>query len=153
MEYKKLAVTSSISAVIMYVVMFLNVTSFDHAYFSLTRLYMTILMVAPMTIVMMLIMKGMYKNRKMNFIITLPSLALFVLTLVLLRTQTLVGDEQYMKAMIPHHSSAILTSKNAKIADPEVKKLSQQIITSQQQEIEQMKSILKRMDTAKLNDR
>jgi len=62
-----------------------------------------------------------------------------------LRNQTFVGDIQYMKGMIPHHSSAIMTSKNADIKDPEVKKLSEQIIKSQEQEITQMKNILKRM--------
>jgi uncharacterized protein (DUF305 family) len=70
---------------------------------------------------------------------------LFVVFLSALRTQTPVGDVQYMKAMIPHHSSAIITSKNVNIKDPEVTKLSEQIIKSQEKEIAQMKAILERM--------
>jgi uncharacterized protein (DUF305 family) len=63
-----------------------------------------------------------------------------------LRTQTPVGDEQYMKAMIPHHSSAIMTSENANIQDPELRKLADDIIDAQKREIAQMKAILDRLD-------
>ncbi|SDD19831.1 DUF305 domain-containing protein [Williamwhitmania taraxaci] len=79
-------------------------------------------------------------------IIAVISISVFVLSLILLRTQTPIGDKQYMKAMIPHHSSAILTSKHADIKDPEVKELSEKIIESQEEEIAQMKAILDRMD-------
>lgn len=75
------------------------------------------------------------------------SLILFTGALVLVRTQRpIIGDVLWMKAMIPHHSIAILTSKRADIKDPEVKKLADDIIKAQQKEIEEMKAMIKRME-------
>ncbi len=91
-------------------------------------------------------MGKMYPSRKTNAVIIVAGILVFVLALVGLRTQTPVADVQYMKAMIPHHSSAIMVSKHAKIKDPEVKKLSEGIISSQEKEIAEMEAILKRMD-------
>lgn len=145
-NYRKFAIMLSISFVIMYTVMYLNVAELDHVYLSLTRTYMTLLMVTPMACVMLLMMPMMYKNKKWNNIILLSSLLLFILSLTFLRNQTPIGDQQYMKAMIPHHSSAILTSENADIQDPEVRKLADEIIKTQIEEIEQMKTMLQRLD-------
>jgi len=145
MAYKKLLLTSIISFAIMYGIMFLNVDQFDHIYFSLTRTYMSLLMILAMIIVMILLMGNMYPNKRINKILIVGSSLLFIITLAALRTQTPIGDIQYMKAMIPHHSSAIMTSKNANIKDSEVKLLSEKIIKSQEEEIKQMKEILKRM--------
>lgn len=138
--YKKLMLTLIISFFIMYLVMFLNITEFSHYYTSITRMYMAILMVAPMAVVMILMMGKMYPNKKMNAGIITASIAVFILTLAALRTQTPINDVQYMKAMIPHHSSAILTSKKANIEDPDVKKLSEEIIKAQEEEIAEMKA-------------
>ncbi len=138
--YKKLMLTLIISFFIMYLVMFLNITEFSHYYTSITRMYMAILMVAPMAVVMILMMGKMYPNKKMNAGIITASIAVFILTLAALRTQTPINDVQYMKAMIPHHSSAILTSKKANIQDPDVKKLSEEIIKAQEEEIAEMKA-------------
>jgi len=99
-----------------------------------------------MAVLMIFMMKRMFMDKRKNTLYILSSIALFVLSLVLLRTQTPVSDVQYMKAMIPHHSSAIMTSKHANIKDPEVKKLSLGIIESQEREIKQMKEILERME-------
>ncbi|WP_020601498.1 DUF305 domain-containing protein [Spirosoma spitsbergense] len=144
-NYRKFFLMLVVSFVIMYTVMFLNVFMIDHVYLSLTRLYMTLLMVSPMALMMLLFMSGMYKNKQMNLSIGIGSVVVFILTLTLLRTQTFVGDEQYMQAMIPHHSSAILTSTNADLKDPEVKKLAEGIIDAQKREIAEMKQILARM--------
>lgn len=144
-NYKVFFMMLAISFIIMYSVMYLNVYRIDHVYLSITRLYMTLLMVSPMALVMLLMMPGMYKDKKINRIITGSGIALFILSLVLLRTQTPIDDNQFMKAMIPHHSSAILFSKEAKITDPEVRELARQIIESQEEEIEQMKKILERL--------
>lgn len=133
------------SFIIMYVVMFLNMDDISHYHTSATRIYMAILMVTPMAVVMMLMMGKMYPNKKLNSAIVISSIVVFGIVLTALRTQTPVNDVQYMKAMIPHHSSAIMTSKHANIQDPEVKKLSQQIIKSQEKEIAQMEAMLKRM--------
>ncbi len=145
MPYIKLLLNLAISFIIMYAVMFLNVDDTSHLYLSLTRTYMAILMVAPMAIVMLFTMGKMYPNKKLNYSIMALSLLAIVVVTCMLRLQTFIGDKAYMQAMIPHHSSAILTSKHAHITDPEVKALSEQIIKSQEEEIKQMKAILQRM--------
>lgn len=144
-SYNMMAVMLLVSFVIMYGVMFLNVAETSHIYLSLTRTYMTLLMVAPMALMMLLLMGKMYKNKKKNMVIALTAVVVFVAALAGLRTQTPVGDVQYMKAMIPHHSSAIMVSKNASLKDPEVKKLAEDIIIAQEKEIAQMKAILNRL--------
>jgi hypothetical protein len=140
--YLKFALMMMISFVIMYGVMYLNVDRFEHVYLSLTRLYMTLLMVAPMAVVMLGFMRGMYKDKRLNAIIVGASLVVFVLALVFLRNQTFIGERQYMKAMIPHHSSAILTSKNSDLQNPPVRTLSKDIIEAQEREIREMKDLL-----------
>lgn len=144
-DYKKFGLMIVVSFFIMYFVMFLNVFSVNHIYLSLTRLYMALLMVSLMAISMLVFMRHMYDNKKLNLIIIVVSIVVFILALVLLRTQVPIGDVQYMKAMIPHHSSAILTSSKANIQDSEVRELANQIIESQEREIEQMEKILKRL--------
>lgn len=141
-SYKKLGLTLAISFCIMYTVMFLNVDDISHIYLSLTRFYMSLLMVTPMAIIMLVSMKSMYRNKKANVAIGTSSVVIFILALIFLRNQTFISDRQYMQAMIPHHSSAILTSKHAAIKNPEVKKLSLGIIESQEREIQQMKDLL-----------
>ena len=145
MSYKKFTVMMFISFIIMYVVMFLNMDSIENYHTSTTRFYMAILMVAPMAIVMIVMMGKMYPNKQINTGIAVAAIILFIVTLTALRTQTPIGDVQYMKAMIPHHSSAILTSKQADIKDPAVRKLADSIIASQEREIQQMEAILDRM--------
>lgn len=145
-NYKRFFIMLGISFLIMYSVMFLNIVSFDHFYLSINRLYMALLMVAPMALLMLLIMGKMYENKKLNIIIASSSILVFVLSLLFLRTQTFVGDSQYMKAMIPHHSSAILTSENAAINDPEVKQLAEEIIETQKREIDLMNEYIKRLE-------
>lgn len=134
-----------ISFIVMYTVMFLNVEQTDHVYLSTNRFYMALLMVAPMAVVMLALMGKMYPNQKLNIGIITGSTLTFIIVLVLLRQQAFIGDKAYLKAMIPHHSSAILNSKQANIKDPEVKKLAEQIIQSQEEEIAEMKGILERM--------
>ncbi|HQY52723.1 MAG TPA: DUF305 domain-containing protein [Ignavibacteria bacterium] len=136
----------SLSFVIMYAVMFLNIDDLSHIYLSLTRLYMSLLMVSPMAILMLLLMPKMYTDKKLNAIILIVSVVVFIISLTFLRMQTIIGDKQYMLAMIPHHSSAILTSQNADLQDPEVKQLAEDIIKAQEKEITQMKNILERME-------
>ncbi|WP_225307280.1 DUF305 domain-containing protein [Adhaeribacter soli] len=145
-NYKKFALMLALSFLIMYAVMFLNVAETDHIYLSLSRTYMTLLMVSPMAILMLLMMPMMYKHKKLNRLIMVSALLVFVLTLTFLRKQIPVNDQQYMKAMIPHHSSAIMVSKNADLKDPELKKLSEDIIEAQEKEIRQMKHILHRLN-------
>jgi len=143
--YQKLALSLLLSFIVMYAAMFLNVAQADHVYLSLTRVYMTLLMVCPMILIMLITMGNMYDNKKTNFAWAAAAIVIFIAALTGLRNQTFVGDIQYMRGMISHHSSAIMTSKNADIRDPELLKLSRNIIESQQREISQMKAILHRM--------
>lgn len=98
-----------------------------------------------MAVVMMLMMGKMYPNNKLNTGIIVSAIVVFIITLVGLRTQTPISDVQYMKAMIPHHSSAILTSENANIKDPEVRKLADDIIETQKREIAEMKALIQKL--------
>ena len=145
-HYRKFLLMLALSFVIMYVVMYLNTYEFDHVYFSLTRFYMTVLMVTAMAVVMLLLMPMMYPNKTLNGIIMGVSLTLFVGALIMVRSQTFVNDTRWMKAMIPHHSIAILTSERATIQDPEVRKLADGIIAAQKREIEEMKVLIKRLE-------
>ena len=145
MSYKMFSIMMAISFLIMYCVMFLNMDKLVHYHTSMTRIYMALLMVAPMAVIMMVMMGNMYPNKKLNISIIIGGIVLFIIILIGLRTQTPIGDVQYMKAMIPHHSSAIMTSKSANIKDSEVKNLADSIIASQEREIAQMENILKRM--------
>lgn len=144
--YRRLLLNLFCSFIIMYGVMFLNVDSLSHIHLSLTRMYMALLMVAPMAVLMIVMMRKMYKEKRKNIIILLTSSLVFILALIGLRGQVGIGDVQYMKAMIPHHSSALLTSKNADIDDPEVKKLSIQIIKAQEEEIALMEDMISRLE-------
>lgn len=134
------------SLVAMYVTMYLNSYKIDHVYFSLTRFYMSCLGISAMAIIMFIAMRNMYQNKKKNIAIVASSIVLFVGALGLVRAQApIIGDVLYMKAMIPHHSIAILTSERAAIKDPEVKKLAEEIIKAQKREIEEMKSMINRL--------
>ena len=145
-QYRPFGLMLAASFGIMYGVMFLNVARLDHIYLSLTRLYMTLLMVSPMAVLMLLLMPGMYKNKALNALLLGGSGLMFSLALLGLRQQAFVSDQQYMKAMIPHHSSAIMVSQAAQLQDPELRQLSQDIIAAQEREIAQMKRILARLD-------
>jgi len=114
-------------------------------YTNLTRIYMTILMVSPMAVLMLVMMPKMYDNKNINRLIILFSIVFFAGSFTALRNQTAVNDIQYLKAMIPHHSSAIMTSISANIKDPEVRKLADSIAVSQQREIDEMNSMLQRL--------
>lgn len=148
-NYKKFFLMLGLSFLVMYFVMYLNISRFDHFYFNINRAYMAALMVAPMGLIMLAFMAGMYKNGKLNTAIVIGSSLLFVGALVMERSQSFVQDEEFMRSMIPHHSSAILVSENADLSDPEVKELAEQIIQSQKEEIAQMKEILERMEKKK----
>ncbi|WP_245833654.1 DUF305 domain-containing protein [Nonlabens spongiae] len=145
-NYGKFAAMMGVSFVMMYGIMFLNADVFDHVMLSNTRTYMTLLMVAPMAISMMLFMWGMYKNKKLNFLIIGFSAIVFIATLYGLRQQVFISDVQWMKAMIPHHSSAIMVSQKANLKDPEAIKLAEEIIEAQEREIAQMKKMIYRLE-------
>jgi len=141
-NYARFAAMVCTSTIVMFGLMYLNTYSWDHLYFSETRTYMALVMGATMAFIMLAFMLGMYTNRSANAAILVASVAVFGAALWLVRSQTTVEDVSWMKAMIPHHSIAILTSERARIKDPRVRKLADEIIESQRREIEQMKALV-----------
>lgn len=143
-SYKKFFAMIGTSMVLMYVLMYLN--SYDilgHAWFSETRLFMTLIMGAVMTIVMFLYMRGMYKNIRVNIALVVGAVLLFVSAVWLVRSQITVTDVDYMEGMIPHHSIAILTSERANIEDVRVRELADEIIAAQHREIKEMEWLIR----------
>lgn len=123
-------------------VMYLNSYTWEHVRWSETRFYMMFLMGATMAVVMLGFMLSMYRNTRINVAIFAVSVAVFALALWLVRSQATVGDRSYMKAMIPHHSIAILTSERAQIEDLRVRELANEIIRAQRREIKEMEWLI-----------
>lgn len=143
-HYGMLAINLLISAIIMYLVMFTMIDGLAEFYNNIGNVYMTAMMVAPMAILMLLMMGSMYQKRKLNLILYAVFAAVFVLAFAATRTQALVGSEQFVRSMIPHHSGAILMCEQASITDSEIVALCGQIVQSQKAEIAQLKTILAR---------
>ncbi len=141
-HYGKFGAMIGVSTLVMFGLMYLNTYALDHVYFSETRAYMALVMGATMAIIMLAFMLMMYTNRAVNTAIFLGSAVVFAVALWLVRSQATVEDVAYMKAMIPHHSIAILTSERAHISDPRVRKLADGIIEAQRREIGEMKMLI-----------
>jgi len=137
-NYGLFAAMIATSTVVMFGLMYLNTYELSHVRWSETRVYMAFLMGAVMAVIMLSFMRGMYNNNKTNLAIYLGSLVVFVGALYLVRSQITVQDSSYMRAMIPHHSIAILTSERAQIADVRVRELADGIIEAQRREIKEM---------------
>jgi hypothetical protein len=131
------------SMVAMFFLMYLNSYQLlDHAWFSETRMFMTLIMGAAMTAIMLGFMLGMYPKRRTNTAIFLGAGLLLLCSLWLVRSQATVGGVDYMEGMIPHHSIAILTSERARIEDPRVRKLADEILATQRREIKEMEWLI-----------
>lgn len=139
MSYWRFAAMIATSTVVMYGLMYLNTYAVEHIFWSETRAWMALVMGAAMAIIMLGYMMGMYKKKMLNLAIFGSSVLVFALALWLVRSQATIDDVEYMKAMIPHHSIAIMTSKRAQISDPRVRKLADEIVESQEREIAEMK--------------
>ena len=142
--YASLAVQTVVSGVIMYLVMFVMIDRLDSFYNNLNMLYMTLMMVAPMVVLMILAMRHMFPSKPTNALLLAGAVTIFIGSFVLIRTQTTIGDEAFLRSMIPHHSGAILMCGEAKLTDPEIVRLCDGITRSQRAEIAQMKQILRR---------
>ncbi len=142
MKYTKFAAMIITSTLAMFGMMYLNTYAISHIWFSETRTYMALYMGAVMAIIMLAFMLGMYTNKKLNIAIFIGALGLFALCLFLVRSQTTVADSAYMKAMIPHHSIAILTSERSNIEDARVRELANEIIKAQRKEIKEMEWLI-----------
>ena len=144
--YRNFILMIAVSATLMFGLMYLNNFQLSHVWFSQTRLFMTFIMAGSMALVMLFFMRHMYKDKQANVAIVIGSIALMGLGFGLVRSQATVGDVAWMKAMIPHHSIAILTSGRANITDPRVRKLADDIIEAQRREIGEMEFLIKDLD-------
>ena len=145
-NYARFGAMITTSTVVMFGLMYLNTYQLDHIFFSETRLYMALLMGATMAIIMLGFMLSMYTNRRVNLGIFVGSALVFGIALWLVRSQATIEDVSWMKAMIPHHSIAILTSERATLSDPRAQDLAGRIIETQRQEIAEMKALIQDLE-------
>ena len=143
-SYKGLTIELAIDFVIMYFVMYTMIASLNHLYLNINNVYMTLMMVTPMAIVMLVAMRSMFPSKRVNMGIVVGAIIVFVASFIAMRTQAAVGNEQFLRSMIPHHSGAILMCEQSAITDPELAALCEEIVKSQKAEIEQMQRILQR---------
>ncbi len=143
-SYRSLAIELVLDFIIMYLVMYTMIASLDHFYFNLNNVYMTLMMVSPMAILMLVFMRSMYPSKRTNLLIGAGAALVFAVSFWGMRTQAAVGDTEFLRSMIPHHSGAILMCEEARLTDPEVLGLCEEIVTSQAREIAQMRAILAR---------
>lgn len=145
-SYASLGVQTLLSGIVMYFVMFVMIDTASSFYNNLNMVYMTLMMVAPMVVLMILAMMHMFPSKQANMVLIAVSIIAFFGGFALIRTQTTIGNTAFVRSMIPHHSGAILMCQKASLTDPELKSLCGGIVKGQQQEIDQMKRILARLD-------
>lgn len=148
MHYQRLAIVLAVSSVLMFMSTYAAVARTDHILPNVNRMYMAGLMVTPMPLLMLSVMGMMYPNRPLNWIIGATAVVAGLLFFLAIRQQALVGDEQFLESMIPHHSSAILMCEQASLHDEEIRALCVQIIESQESEITQMQAIRERLGSS-----
>ena len=141
-KYTRFIAMIATSTLVMFGLMYLNTYALDHVYFSETRTWMAIYMGAAMAIIMLLFMLGMYEDKRKNAMILGSAVLVFAASLYLVRSQDTISDQAWQKAMIPHHSIAILTSERANIEDVRVRELADGIIKAQRREIKEMEWLI-----------
>lgn len=146
MPYLKFFAMVAAATVLMNGLMYLNAFAPDHVWYSQTHSWMALAMGAVMAIVMLAFMWRMYPRTGLNAAILVAAVAVFAASLYVVRSQVTVDDESYMKAMIPHHSTAVMTSMRARIRDPRVRNLADRIIESQQREIGEMAALIAELE-------
>ena len=143
-RYRGLAVEIVLDFIVMYFVMYTMIATVNHFHFNLNNVYMTLMMVAPMTVIMLVSMRSMFPSRRINLAIGAAAILVFALSFAGMRTQAGIGNAEFLRAMIPHHSGAILMCEQATLTDPEIKALCGDIVASQRKEIAQMEALLAR---------
>lgn len=146
MMYKKLAIMIVLSFVAMYILMYAMVDKFANVVPNINQFYMAGLMTMPMLILELAIMGSMYMKKKFNIALIATGFIGMIVFFFCIHQQAGVRDKQFLKSMIPHHAAAVLMVEKASLTDPEIKELAKNIITSQQQEIQQMKDKLKELE-------
>ena len=143
-QYIRFGLTLLVSLGLMFVLSMSMVRTIDHFYLNLSNFYMALIMVGAMGIVMLVAMWGMFADKRLNVVLLGAFAAVTAAAFVLGRTETFVGDRQFLESMIPHHSRAILVCQESSLSDPEIIELCDQIVRAQRDEIEQMERILER---------
>ena len=143
-SYTELGIARALSCVVMFVLTMSMIRQWGHFYWNLSNAYMALIMVAPMGLIMLAVMWSMFKNTTLNIGLGLAFLALFSGALFFGRQEALVGDEQFLESMIPHHSRAISVCQEANITDPEIEELCTEIVETQREESTQVREILRR---------
>ena len=143
--YRSFAIELLIDFAIMYLVMFSMIATLNHFYFNLNNVYMTLMMVTPMAVLMLVLMRSMYENKRANLAIAVGAVVIFAGSFYAMRTQAAIGDKELIRGMIPHHSGAILMCGKAKLSDPELVALCAEIVEAQKREIRQMQAIQDRL--------
>ena len=146
--WRTFAAMIAASIVTMFALKYSNVYEAGHIFFSQTRMWMALMMGMAMTVIMLGFMWGMYRSTRVKVLVMIGAVAGFGVFLYLTRSQQTVGDEAWAKAMIPHHSIAILTSQRAQLSDPRMRALADDIIEAQVLEIAAMELILADIDRA-----
>ena len=141
-HYLRLAGMIVLSFISMYVLMYAMVNTPGDVYNSLNQVYMAGLMTAPMVVIELLLMSGMYKNKKLNSLLIAGSCLAGIAFFLFIRQQTAISDRQFLRSMIPHHSGAILMCNDASLQDQRILELCKTIVAGQQQEIDKMRAIL-----------
>ena len=144
-SYRNLAIELIAHFIIMYLVMYTMIATLDHFYFNLNNVYMTLMMVTPMALLMLVLMRSMYENKRANLIIAIGAVVIFAGSFYAMRSQAAIGDKELIRGMIPHHSGAILMCGKAKLTDPELITLCDEIVDAQEREIAQMQAVLERL--------
>jgi uncharacterized protein (DUF305 family) len=144
--YQRLLAMTAASFVAMFVLMYAMVDVAANAVPNLNQVYMAGLMASPMALIEMLLMREMYANKKLNRVIIAASVAAGMLCFALIRKQAAIGDEQFLRSMIPHHAAAVLMCQEAPVEDAEIRALCESIVAGQQAEIRQMRAKLRSMN-------
>ncbi len=144
--YRQLIIMIVLSFISMYILMYAMVNAIGNVYNSFNQVYMAGLMTAPMVLIELFVMRGMYQDKRRSTLFIVGSVAAGLLFFLLIRQQAAISDRQFLRSMIPHHAGAILMCEEANIEDAEIRDLCQSIVLGQQQEIDQMKAILQKSE-------
>lgn len=140
--YISLLIALSISYAVMFALMFSRVNEFANLFLSLNQVYMAGLMISAMLIIMLTAMGSMYQNKKLNIVLLIVGALMTVLFWTFIRTQAAVGNQQFLRSMIPHHAAAILVCEQAAITDRRIEQLCKEIVATQKREIQVMKKLM-----------
>lgn len=135
------------SFVIQYIIMsWIMTNDIENIQHSLSKIYISTIMAIIMGILEVFMHSFMTMSMsKIPFVYYyIPLFSSLILFLWLYKKQVGVDDVNYLNEMIEHHSMALLTSEEIlkKTTNPQVKELAENIIKTQNAEIQQMKNIV-----------